>query len=124
MDDEIISSLSKEIVEKFKSKLNIEEEMKSFIETSITKDTKKKVLELLYLCQLYSDAYIGPDPRGKLRLLSNVYSVLKAQNEEEVKEKIVNLERIVTLMKNAETNPILTTKIKLEDIQKYKGVKF
>ena len=47
MDDEIISSLSKEIVEKFKSKLNIEEEMKSFIETSITKDTKKKVLELL-----------------------------------------------------------------------------
>ena len=124
MDDEIISSLSKEIVEKFKSKLNIEEEMKSFIETSITKDTKKKVLELLYLCQLYSDAYIGPDPREKLRLLSNVYSVLKAQNEEEVKEKIVNLEKIVTLMKNAETNPILTTKIKLEDIQKYKGVKF
>ena len=123
MDDEIISSLSKEIVEKFKSKLNIEEEMKSFIETSITKDTKKKVLELLYLCQLYSDAYIGPDPRAKLRLLSNVYSVLKAPKEE-VKEKIVNLEKIVTLMKNAETNPILTTKIKLEDIQKYKGVKF
>jgi len=124
MENEIINYLATEIVEKFKGKLELEEEMKSFLKTSLNIENKERALELCYLCQLYSNAYVGPDPRGKSNLLSNVHSVLNAQSEEDFKNKIVNLEKVVETLKNAEIHPILTTKTKLEDKQKYKNVIF
>jgi len=120
MENEIINCLATEIVEKFKGKLDIEEEMELFLKTPLNIENKERALELLYLCQLYSNAYVGPDPRGKSNLLSNVHSVLNAQSEEDFKNKIVNLEKVVETLKNAEIHPILTTKTKLEDKQKYK----
>lgn len=123
MENEIISYLSKEIIEKFRGKLNIEEEMAEFLKTSINIDSKIKALELLYLCQLYSNAYIGPDPRVKVReLSSNIYLLLNIKNEEEFNTRIARLENFVEILKSAETHPISTTKTKLEDKEKYKGV--
>ncbi len=123
MENEIISCLSKEIIEKFRVKLNIEEEMAEFLKTSISMDSKIKALELLYLCQLYSNAYVGPDPRYKTReLSSNIHLLLDTKNEEEFKVRIAKLEEFVEILKNAEIHPISTTKKKLEDKQKYKGV--
>ena len=123
MEDKIISCLSKEIIEKFKSKLNIEKEMTEFLESSITMESKIRALELLYLCQLYSNAYIGPDPRGKANMLSSsIYSLLNTKNEEEFNVRVTKLEEFVNILKNAETHPISTTKLKLEDKQKYKDV--
>ncbi len=123
MENEIINCLSKEIIEKFRIKLNIEEKMAEFLKTSISIDSKIRALELLYLCQLYSNAYLGPDPRFKIReLSSNVDLLLNAKNEEEFKVSIANLEEFVEILKISETHPISTTKTKLEDKQKYKGV--
>lgn len=128
MEKEIISCLSKEIIRKFKNKfgsrLNIEEELNIFLKSSLSEDNKKKTLELLYLFQLYGDAYIGPDPRGKSSLLTYVSSVLHSQTEDEFNTKIENLEHVVEMCKLAETHPISTTKRILEDAEKYKNSHF
>lgn len=124
MEDKLINALANEIIEKLKGKLDIEKEMKEFLLSKISKEYKEKTLEQLYLFQLYSNAYVGPDPRGKNTLFANVILVLTSKSDEEVIARIGNLKQEVELLKNAEINPLYTIKIKLEDEEKYKNVKF
>lgn len=124
MEDKLINALANEIIEKLKGKLDIEKEMKEFLLSKISKENKEKTLEQLYLFQLYSNAYVGPDPRGKNTLFANVILVLTSKSDEEVITRIENLKQEVELLKNAEINPLYTIKIKLEDEEKYKNVKF
>lgn len=124
MEDKLINALANEIIEKLKGKLDIEKEMKEFLLSKISKEYKEKTLEQLYLFQLYSNAYVGPDPRGKNTLFANVILVLASKSDEEVIARIENLKQEVELLKNAEINPLYTIKIKLEDEEKYKNVKF
>ena len=124
MEDKLINALANEIIEKLKGKLDIEKEMKEFLLSKISKEYKEKTLEQLYLFQLYSNAYVGPDPRGKNTLFANVILVLTSKSDEEVIARIENLKQEVELLKNAEINPLYTIKIKLEDEEKYKNVKF
>ena len=60
MEKEIISYLSKKIIRKFQNKfgnrINIEEELNIFLKSSLSEDSKKKTLELLYLFLLYNDS--------------------------------------------------------------------
>ena len=124
MEDKLINALANEIIKKLKGKLDIEKEMKEFLLSKISKEYKEKILEQLYLFQLYSNAYVGPDPRGKNTLFANVILVLTSKSDEEVITRIENLKQEVELLKNAEINPLYTIKIKLEDEEKYKNVKF
>lgn len=124
MEDKLINALANEIIKKLKGKLDIEKEMKEFLLSKISKEYKEKTLEQLYLFQLYSNAYVGPDPRGKNTLFANVILVLTSKSDEEVITRIENLKQEVELLKNAEINPLYTIKIKLEDEEKYKNVKF
>lgn len=124
MEDKLINALANEIIKKLKGKLDIEKEMKAFLLSKISKEYKEKTLEQLYLFQLYSNAYVGPDPRGKNTLFANVILVLTSKSDEEVIARIENLKQEVELLKNAEINPLYTIKIKLEDEEKYKNVKF
>ena len=124
MEDKLINALANEIIKKLKGKLDIEKEMKEFLLSKISKQYKEKTLEQLYLFQLYSNAYVGPDPRGKNTLFANVILVLTSKSDEEVITRIENLKQEVELLKNAEINPLYTIKIKLEDEEKYKNVKF
>lgn len=124
MEDKLINALANEIIRKLKGKLDIEKEMKEFLLSKISKEYKEKTLEQLYLFQLYSNAYVGPDPRGKNTLFANVILVLTSKSDEEVIARIENLKQEVELLKNAEINPLYTIKIKLEDEEKYKNVKF
>lgn len=124
MEDKLINALANEIIKKLKGKLDIEKEMKEFLLSKISKEYKEKTLEQLYLFQLYSNAYVGPDPRGKNTLFANVILVLASKSDEEVIARIENLKQEVELLKNAEINPLYTIKIKLEDEEKYKNVKF
>ena len=124
MEDKLINALANEIIKKLKGKLDIEKEMKEFLLSKISKEYKEKTLEQLYLFQLYSNAYVGPDPRGKNTLFANIILVLTSKIDEEVITRIENLKQEVELLKNAEINPLYTIKIKLEDEEKYKNVKF
>ena len=124
MEDKLINALANEIIKKLKGKLDIEKEMKEFLLSKISKEYKEKTLEQLYLFKLYSNAYVGPDPRGKNTLFANVILVLTSKSDEEVIARIENLKQEVELLKNAEINPLYTIKIKLEDEEKYKNVKF
>ena len=124
MEDKLINALANEIIEKLKRKLDIEKEMKEFLLSEISKENKEKTLEQLYLFQLYSNAYIGPDPRGKHNLFSNAKLVLTSKSDEELITRIEKLKQVVELLKNAELNPLSTIKVKLEDKEKYKNVIF
>ena len=124
MEDKLINALANEIIKKLKGKLDIEKEMKEFLLSKISKEYKEKTLEQLYLFQLYSNAYVGPDSRGKNTLFANVILVLTSKSDEEVITRIENLKQEVELLKNAEINPLYTINIKLEDEEKYKNVKF
>ena len=98
--------------------------MKEFILSQISKENKEKTLEQLYLFQLYSNAYVGPDPRGKNNLFSNAKLVLTSKSNEELITRMEKLKQVVELLKNAELNPLSTIKTKLEDKEKYKNVIF
>jgi len=124
MDDEVINVLANDIIEKLTGKVDIKNEMKVFLLSDISKENKEKTLEQLYLFQLYSNAYIGPDPRAKNNFFSNVKVVLDSKNDEELMPKFEQLKQIVEIFKNAETNPLFTMKTKLYDNEKYKNVIF
>ena len=125
MENELINLLANEIVEKLKGKLfNIEKDMMEFLQSQVSKENKENVLEQLYLFLLYSNAYIGPDPRGKRNIFANAIDVLNAKNDEDVSIKIENLKEATKFMKIAETNPLSTFKRKLEDKEKCKNVIF
>ena len=121
MENEIINTLANEIIEKLTGKLDIKNEINEFLLSEISKENKEKVLEQLYLFQLYSNAYIGPDPRGKNNLFTNAKLVLTSKNDEELTLKLENLKQVIELLKTAELNPLSTTKTKLEDKEKYKN---
>lgn len=125
MENELINALANEIINKLKGKIfSIEKDMMEFLQSQVSKDNKEKVLEQLYLFQLYSNAYIGPDPRGKNNMFTNAIAILNAKNDEDVSIKIEKLKEITEFMKNAEINPLSTFKRKLEDKEKYKNVIF
>ena len=124
MENEVINTLADEIIEKLKGKMSIENEMKEFMLSEISSKYKEEVLEQLYLFQLYSNAYIGPDPRIKNNLFLNVKSVLTSKSDEELITRMEKFKKIVELFKNAELNPLSTIKTKLEDKEKYKNVIF
>ena len=124
MENEVVNTLANEIIEKLSGKLNIENEMREFLLSDISKENKEKVLEQLYLFQLYSNAYVGPDPKGKIYLFSNAKLVLTSKSDEELITRMEELKQAVELLKNAELNPLSTIKAKLEDKEKYKNVKF
>ena len=124
MENEVINTLANEIVEKLSGKLDIENEMKEFLLSEISKKNKEKALEQLYLFQLYSNAYVGPDPRGKINLFSNVKAVLISKSDEELLTRMEKLKQLVELLKKAELNPLSTIKTKLADKEKYKNVIF
>ena len=123
MENELINALANEIVKRLKN-FNIEKKMMEFLQSQVSEENKEKVLEQLYLFQLYSNAYLGPDPRGKWHIFMNALSVLDSKKDEDVLLKIGELKGIIEVMKNAETNPLATFKRKLEDKEKYKGVMF
>ena len=119
MESKIIKMLSKEIVEKLREKVyNIEIDMEKFLKTQINEENKEKALEQLYLFQLYSNAYVGPDPKGKRAIFGRVNSLLASKDDEELLSKIEILKQDIELMKAIEINPISTIKRKLEDKEK------
>lgn len=123
MEDEVINELANEIIEKLKGKIyKIEEYMTGFLQSQISQENKAKALEQLYIFQLYSDAYVSPDPRVKMRLFVDAELVLTAENDEEVLKKIEILKTTTETMKYNETHPLVTTKRKLEDREKFKNV--
>ena len=124
MENEIINALANEIVKKLKGKLDIEKEMKDFLISNISQENKEQTLEQLYLFQLFSNAYVGPDPRGKSVIFANAILILKAKDDEELTSRMKKLRDTVEVLKSAELNPFFTTKKMLEDKEKYKNVIF
>ena len=57
-----------------------------------------------------------------MRLFVDAELVLTAENDEELLEKIEILKTTTETMKYNETHPLLTTKRKLEDIEKFKNI--
>ena len=89
--------------------------MVNFLKSQTSEENKGKALEQLYLFQLYSNAYVGPDPRGKKSIYTNVSLVLNSKNDEELLNKIEKLKEATEFMKTRETHPLSTIKRKLED---------
>ena len=113
------------IINKFeKEYINIEEKMLRFLKSSISEENKDKVLELLYLFQLYSNAYLGPDPKAVSKRKMQAEFILNSINDEELLKRIEELEETVRLMQEAETHPIESLKRKFEDQEKYTDVIF
>ena len=122
MEDLVINHLADEIVDIFKHRLNtdLQENMKLFLSTSISNETKGEVLEQLYLLQLYKNAYISPDPDVVSTSLYDFPSILLLKDEEQVKQKLSDLKHFVKSLEAAETHPLKTTKRKLDDLEKYR----
>ena len=125
MEDNLVNVLANEVAEKLKEKIwNIKEEMTKFLESSISECNKEKVLEQLYIFQLYSNAYVGPDPRGQKSIFSCVNLVLNATSDEEILNSIEKLKETTEYLKEIETHPLNTMKRKLEDSENYGKVIF
>lgn len=124
--NEAINELAKEIVEKYKLlSIDLEEKIEEFLGSDINLENKVKTLEQLYLLQLYSNAYISPDPRFKNGIIVHQSTnLLKARNDAESLASIKASEEKIRIMQQAETNPFITTKKRLEDKEKFKGAKF
>ena len=122
--ENVLNYLANDIVEKIESylPLNIKEDMNNFMNSSISIKKKEKVLELLYLLQLYGHAFISVDPRGKNRLLSCVNSILKSKSDSEVTKQIKTLKYTVKLFEKAETHPLISVKNMLEEKEKTKDI--
>lgn len=129
-NNELIKNLARlrvadTIINKFeKEYINIEEKMLRFLKSSISEENKDKVLELLYLFQLYSNAYLGPDPKVVSKRKMQAEFILNSINDDELSKRIEELEETVRLMKEAETHPIESLKRKFEDQEKYNDVIF
>ena len=125
-NNDVINKLKETIVKNldYKLKLDVREDLDNFLESDVSVENKEKLIELLYQFQLFSDAYLGPDPRAINVYSSHIFMILKVKNNEEFKEKINSVEELVKTMKYAELNPIETMKKQLEDEEKYKNVLF
>lgn len=116
MEKELISYLSNILKENFIEKIaNINEAVDNFLNANISEVNKMAALEQLYLFQLYSSAYIGPDPRAKSNILSSYSLVLNVKDDKDLLENLSKFKTIIDVMKNAETHPLETFKRKLED---------
>ena len=119
MDDLILKELAKEIVNKLKGKMiSIETDMEEFLKTQISEENKKKALEQLYLFQLYSNAYLGPDPRGQKSIFVNAILVVNSKNDDELLDKIERLKEVTEFMKSIETHPFSAIERKIKDKKK------
>lgn len=124
MDNKIINSLANDIIIKLKGNLDIEVEMRNFLNSNISIENKEKVIEQLYLFQLYINAYIGPDPRVKEKLFHKVIGVLNVKEDDEIIDSIKELQEVVEFMKDIEVHPIDTAKRRLEEEEAYKNTMF
>lgn len=125
MEKELISYLSNILKKNFIEKIaNIDEAIDNFLNSNISEVNKMAVLEQLYLFQLYSSAYIGPDPRAKSNILSSYSLVLNIRDDNDLLENLSKFKNIVDVMKNAETHPLETFKKKLEDDKNSENLKF
>lgn len=116
MEKELISYLSNILKENFIEKIaNINEAVDNFLNANISEVNKMAALEQLYLFQLYSSAYIGPDPRAKSNILSSYSLVLNVKDDNNLLENLSKFKTIIEVMRNAETHPLETFKRKLED---------
>lgn len=116
MEKELISYLSNILKENFIEKIaNINEAVDNFLNANISEVNKMAALEQLYLFQLYSSAYIGPDPRAKSNILSSYSLVLNAKDDNNLLENLSKFKTIIEVMRNAETHPLETFKRKLEN---------
>ena len=116
MEKELISYLSNILKKNFIEKIaNINEAVDNFLNANISEVNKMAALEQLYLFQLYSSAYIGPDPRAKSNILSSYSLVLNVKDDKDLLENLSKFKTIIDVMKNAETHPLETFKRKLED---------
>ena len=124
MKNEVLDILANEIVEKLSGKLNVKDEMKEFLLSEISKENKEKTLEQLYLFQLYSNAYVSPDPRFKNNLMLSAIPLLNSKNDEELIPRLEKLQQTVELFKSAELNPLSTIERRIKDKVKYEGIIF
>ena len=116
MEKELISYLSNILKKNFIEKIaNIDEAIDNFLNANISEVNKMAVLEQLYLFQLYSSAYIGPDPRAKSNILSSYSLVLNVKDDNNLLENLSKFKTIIEVMRNAETHPLETFKRKLEN---------
>lgn len=127
MKNECIDYLVERIVENLKGTCYFEDIdvlIKEFLEKNISEAKKEKVIELLYLYQLYRNGYVTPDPRFLGNMKIQVIQILKVQNDNELDNKIKQVENVVDMLKQAENNPLQTAKKMKEDMKKYKGCIF
>lgn len=125
MEKELISYLSNILKKNFIKKIaNIDEAIDNFLNANISEVNKMAVLEQLYLFQLYSSAYIGPDPRAKSNILSSYSLVLNVKDDNDLLENLSKFKTIIDVMKNAETHPLETFKKKLEDDRNSENSRF
>lgn len=121
--DDVLNYLAKDIVEKTEKclPLSIADDMDSFMKSEVSNKKKTEVLELLYLLQLYGNAYVSVDPRGKNSLVTCVNFILRAKSDAEVDEHIEKLKFAVDKFREAETHPLETVKKMLEEKEETKG---
>lgn len=124
MDKEVLENLGLKIGERFGSNLNVTEEIRLFLDNNLSLDSKKRALKDIYLCSLYSNAYLGPDPRSKSTLLMSVYAVLKSNDDQELNQNLDRLNKATDILKEAEVNPIEAITNELENNHNQKDVKY
>ncbi|MDO5569110.1 MAG: hypothetical protein Q4G04_03255 [bacterium] len=95
-----------------------------FLASNIKYKNKERVIELLYLLNIYKDGYISPDPRYYVRNMVNALSLLNTTNDDECLSRIETVEEFVNKLKDAETNPIANATKRLADREKYENVLF
>ncbi len=128
MEDRFVNFVADEVVKKIKDKRRIDlgEDMKKFLLTeNISKENKAQAIEQLYIFQVFSDAYLGPDPRAVSSIhVTSIFSVLGANNDEELLTALEKLKNLINRMQDLELNPYKQAKIRLGDSVKYADVRF
>ncbi len=132
MSNEVLNALAKRIIENGQSRKefsfhfhSLEEDLKIFLNSSVSESNKALVLEKLYLLQLYSDAYVSADSRIKEKLMSNIKTMFQeTKNDNDCGTFVNELNNTIDLLEKSEVNPIETTKKMLADKEKYKGTTF
>lgn len=124
--DDVLNYLAKDVVEKIEYclPLNIADDMDSFMKSEVSIKKRAEVLELLYLLQLYGNAFVSVDPRGKITLVTCVNFILRAKSNDEVDAYIESLKFAVDKFREAETHPLETIKDMLKQREECKDIIF
>ena len=104
-----------------------EENVKSILDNqNISFEQKKEIFEKVYILKLYYNAYIGADPRGKMRVLYDAKKVFDIKDSNDFNEKIVLLDMAIDRFKQASLKPFETTKKEMIDKIEIenKGIRF